>query len=92
MKKFSPLRFKNLSVDMTAMCDVAFLLLCFFVVTTRYEQWEPMKITPPVITQRIFDGDGENLGIIYIADNRVMYQIVGDSIPKDNFGTNGPNV
>ncbi|RKR81391.1 outer membrane transport energization protein ExbD [Mucilaginibacter gracilis] len=80
MNKLRPLRFKNMAVDMTAMCDVAFLLLVFFVATSQFKQWEPMKINMPVTHKRIVDVPNQNLGIIYIADNKVMYQIVGNAV------------
>jgi len=83
MSKLRPVRFKNMSVDMTAMCDVTFLLLCFFVLTARFQQWVPMNITPPVAqSNRYCKFSDSDIGIIYIADDRIMYQIVGDSIRK----------
>jgi biopolymer transport protein ExbD len=38
---------KSTSVDMTAMCDVAFLLLSFFILTTKFKQPEPIPIVTP---------------------------------------------
>ena len=35
------------SVDMTAMCDVAFLLLSFFIFTTKFKPDEAIEVTPP---------------------------------------------
>lgn len=34
-------------VDMTAMCDVAFLLLTFFILATQFKPSEPIDVTPP---------------------------------------------
>lgn len=34
-------------VDMTAMCDVAFLLLSFFIFTTKFKPDEAIEVTPP---------------------------------------------
>ena len=34
-------------VDMTAMCDVAFLLLTFFILATQFKPSEPVDVTPP---------------------------------------------
>ncbi len=34
-------------VDMTAMCDVAFLLLSFFILTTKFKPEEAIEVTPP---------------------------------------------
>jgi biopolymer transport protein ExbD len=35
------------NVDMTAMCDVAFLLLSFFILTTKFKPAEAIDVTPP---------------------------------------------
>ena len=34
-------------VDMTAMCDVAFLLLTFFILATQFKPSEAVEVTPP---------------------------------------------
>jgi biopolymer transport protein ExbD len=41
MKRSSPL------VDMTAMCDVAFLLLTFFILTSKFRPQDPVQIDMP---------------------------------------------
>lgn len=38
---------KSTSVDMTAMCDVAFLLLSFFILTTKFKPSEAIVVTTP---------------------------------------------
>lgn len=38
---------KSTSVDMTAMCDVAFLLLSFFILTTKFKPSEAIAVTTP---------------------------------------------
>ncbi len=38
---------KSTSVDMTAMCDVAFLLLSFFILTTKFKAAEAIPVTTP---------------------------------------------
>lgn len=35
------------NVDMTAMCDVAFLLLSFFILTTKFKPSEAINVSPP---------------------------------------------
>ena len=37
----------NTNVDMTAMCDVAFLLLSFFILTTKFKPSEAVQVSPP---------------------------------------------
>lgn len=38
---------KSTTVDMTAMCDVAFLLLTFFMLATKFKPEDAVKVTPP---------------------------------------------
>ncbi|CAN5189592.1 biopolymer transporter ExbD [soil metagenome] len=35
------------NIDMTAMCDVAFLLLSFFILTTKFKPAEAIEVSPP---------------------------------------------
>lgn len=37
----------NTNVDMTAMCDVAFLLLSFFILTTKFKPAEAVEVSTP---------------------------------------------
>ena len=67
------------------MCDIAFLMLVFFISVSHFEQWEPLKIETPTTKEpnvctafRRYD-----YGIIYIAENKVMFQFVNcDSARK----------
>jgi len=38
---------KSTSVDMTAMCDVAFLLLSFFILTTKFKATDAVEVVTP---------------------------------------------
>jgi biopolymer transport protein ExbD len=38
---------KSTSIDMTAMCDVAFLLLSFFILTTKFKPSEALSVVTP---------------------------------------------
>jgi biopolymer transport protein ExbD len=38
---------KSTTIDMTAMCDVAFLLLSFFILTTKFKPAEAIAVTTP---------------------------------------------
>lgn len=44
---------KSTAVDMTAMCDVAFLLLTFFILTTKFRPQEAVQIDIPASTAQI---------------------------------------
>jgi biopolymer transport protein ExbD len=37
----------NTNIDMTAMCDVAFLLLAFFILATEFKPAEAVEVSPP---------------------------------------------
>ena len=41
------IKHKSTSIDMTAMCDVAFLLLSFFILTAKFKSSEAVQITTP---------------------------------------------
>src|SRR5512136_2561102 len=64
---------KSTAIDMTAMCDVAFLLLTFFMLTSNFTQKEPIQVsTPSSISEikipetDIFTILVENTGKVYI--------------------------
>ena len=38
---------KSTTIDMTAMCDVAFLLLSFFILATKQKPPEALSVSPP---------------------------------------------
>ena len=45
---------KSTSIDMTAMCDVAFLLLSFFILTTKFKPSEAITvITPSSVASKV---------------------------------------
>ncbi|HET6253177.1 MAG TPA: biopolymer transporter ExbD [Puia sp.] len=50
---------KSTNIDMTAMCDVAFLLLSFFILATKFKPPEALSVTTPssVYTKIAFDKD-----------------------------------
>ena len=67
------------SIDMTAMCDVSFLLLTFFVLTATARQPEVLVVDTPASTspEKLPD---DGLGIISVADGKIF------------FGVKNPNV
>ncbi len=44
---------KSTAIDMTAMCDVAFLLLTFFILTTKFKPQEMVNIDIPMSTAQV---------------------------------------
>ena len=67
---------KSTNIDMTAMCDVAFLLLTFFMLATKFKPAEAKPVTPPssVSTQPIPDKDAF---IVSIDDEGKVYVMLG---------------
>lgn len=64
------------TIDMTAMCDVSFLLLTFFILTATAREPEPMPVdTPASVTQvKVPDDD---LGLITVGDGgKVFFGVV----------------
>ncbi|WEK36177.1 MAG: biopolymer transporter ExbD [Candidatus Pseudobacter hemicellulosilyticus] len=68
---------KSTNVDMTAMCDVAFLLLSFFILTTKFKPSEALEVTTPksVSTKAV---DAQNVVLITMDKDGKVYFSVGD--------------
>lgn len=67
------------AVDMTAMCDVAFLLLTFFILTATAKQPEPLPVDTPASTVQTKLPDTE-LATITIGDGNVYFGVTGQEV------------
>jgi biopolymer transport protein ExbD len=67
------------SVDMTAMCDVAFLLLTFFILTATAKQPEALAVDTPASTVQTKLPDSD-LATITIGKNKVFFGLQGKDI------------
>lgn len=63
---------QNVIVDMTAMCDVAFLLLTFFILTTKFKANEPINVEIPASRAQIPLPEKDILLISVGTDGRVF--------------------
>ncbi|MFI5451736.1 ExbD/TolR family protein [Pedobacter sp. UC225_61] len=72
---------KSTSVDMTAMCDVAFLLLTFFILTATSRQPDPLDIKTPSSTVQ-FKVPDKDLAILSIGKGKVFMEIIGQDVKK----------
>jgi biopolymer transport protein ExbD len=72
---------KSTSVDMTAMCDVAFLLLTFFILTATSRQPDPLDIKTPSSTVQ-FKVPDKDLAILSIGKGKVFIEIIGQDVKK----------
>lgn len=71
---------KATSIDMTAMCDVSFLLLTFFILTATAKQPEVIPVETPASTVQVKLPDSD-LAIVTIGDNGKVF-----------FGVKAPDV
>lgn len=66
---------KSTLIDMTAMCDVAFLLLTFFMLTTQFKADESVIVDTPSSISEIKLPDTDILNITVSNDGRVFFHI-----------------
>lgn len=68
---------KSTLVDMTAMCDVAFLLLTFFMLATKFKPDEPITVvTPSSINTKLLP-DSDVILLTVGQDGRVFFSMDG---------------
>jgi biopolymer transport protein ExbD len=79
---------KSTSIDMTAMCDVAFLLLTFFILTAKPRTEDPVPVDIPAssITQPIPD---DNVLMLTVAQQKVFFTVDGNDIRKQTLNQMG---
>jgi biopolymer transport protein ExbD len=72
---------KSTRIDMTAMCDVAFLLLSFFIMTATAKQPEPKPVDTPAST--VLDKlPEEGVATITVGDGDVFFTIPGGDVRR----------
>ncbi len=72
---------KSTTVDMTAMCDVAFLLLTFFILATKQKPPEVLAVKTPTSVEKKATPD-ESILITLTKDGKV-FLMLGDKTKKD---------
>ncbi len=72
---------KMTSIDMTAMCDVAFLLLTFFILTATAKQPEPLPVDTPASTVQTKLPDSD-LATITVGKGKVFFGVTGRDVRK----------
>jgi biopolymer transport protein ExbD len=72
---------KSTAIDMTAMCDVAFLLLTFFILTAKPRTEDPVPIDVPASTAETPLPE-ENVLLLTVGQGKVYYSIEGTDIRK----------
>ncbi len=73
---------KSTSIDMTAMCDVAFLLLSFFILTTKFKAPDVLNVTTPksVSTKAV---EAKNVVLVTMDKEGKVYFQVADENPDE---------
>lgn len=66
---------KSTLIDMTAMCDVAFLLLTFFMLTTQFKSDESVMVHTPSSISEIKLPDTDILNITITKEGKVFFSI-----------------
>lgn len=70
---------KSTAIDMTAMCDVAFLLLTFFILTAKPKVEDPSKAEVPPSTKMMPVGD-VNMVTLSVGKGKVFYSVTEDDV------------
>ncbi len=70
---------KSTAMDMTAMCDVAFLLLTFFILTAKLRQEDPLHVDVPASTTVIPVPD-DNVATLSVGKGKIFFGIEGTDI------------
>jgi len=73
---------KSTFIDMTAMCDVAFLLLSFFMLATKFKPDEPVVVVTPASISKVILPDADIMLITVDAKGRVFFSIDNKGIRK----------
>ena len=72
---------KAAAIDMTAMCDVAFLLLTFFILTATAKQQEPLPVDTPASTVQTKLPETD-LATITVGKGKVFFDLKGRDVRK----------
>jgi len=68
---------KSTWIDMTAMCDVAFLLLTFFMLTSNFTKKEPVLVATPSSISEIKIPETNIMTILIDAEGKIYFGIDG---------------
>lgn len=74
---------KSTNVDMTAMCDVAFLLLTFFMLATQFKPDEPVTVTTPNSISEVPLPDADIMLITVDPEGRIFFSIDNQNVRND---------
>lgn len=70
---------KSTNIDMTAMCDVAFLLLSFFILTTKFKPDEALAVTTPKSVSTKAADQKDVVMVTMDKDGKVYFSVSDDA-------------
>jgi biopolymer transport protein ExbD len=73
---------KSTAIDMTAMCDVAFLLLTFFILTAKPKVDDPSHATVPASTWMIPVADADMITIA-VGENKAFFSVSEQDVRRE---------
>jgi len=77
------IRRHDISIDMAAMCDVAFILLAFFILISRSVRLNSIvEINTPRIRHHFIADPESDIGTILIKDNKVFFKLDEPALQK----------
>src|ERR1700733_13322488 len=77
---------KSTAIDMTAMCDVAFLLLTFFILSAKPKTEDPVRADVPASTMMEVIPETD-YGIITVGQGKAFLTIEGDDVRRATIKT-----
>lgn len=73
---------KSTTVDMTAMCDVAFLLLSFFILATKFKPPEALSVTTPSSVYNRIAPESDVFMVIMDKDGKVYFSVSDKNVTE----------
>ncbi|MCO5946224.1 ExbD/TolR family protein [Mucilaginibacter flavidus] len=83
---------KSTAIDMTAMCDVAFLLLTFFILTAKPKVEDPSKAEVPPSSKEVTIPDDNVLTISIGKGGKIFLGFSGNDVRTETLKTMGDQV
>jgi len=83
---------KSTAIDMTAMCDVAFLLLTFFILTAKPKVEDPSKAEVPPSSKEVTIPDDNVLMVSLGKGNKIFLGFSGQDVRQETLKTMGEQV
>jgi len=73
---------KSTAIDMTAMCDVAFLLLTFFILTAKLRQEDPLQVDTPAATTKVLFPDID-VATLTVGKGKIFFGVEGTDVRQE---------